>query len=72
MPQGQWSGPISSRQGVHFVLIMERHEPRDRELNEVEHYLSQDWLADIRFVDFEPELARLRRRYVVRIEGERP
>jgi len=44
LPLNQWTGPIESIRGTHYVRITENHDPELPLFDEIENYLRQDYL----------------------------
>ena len=68
LPIGEWSGPIPSSRGEHFVRLAARHEPDLPPRKDVEWALREDWLRARRTESRARKLAELRARYVIEIE----
>lgn len=64
-PRGQWSGPLRSDRGLHFVRLLAVHEPELIPFPEVREQVVQDWIADQREQSLKRRLAALRERYAV-------
>jgi hypothetical protein len=69
LPIGEWTGPILSSRGTHFVRVTEIHEPGPRSPEERKWVLREDWLRARREESRGRKLAELRARY--RIERTR-
>lgn len=69
LPAGEWAGPIASSFGLHLVRVTERTGGRRAALAEVRRALERDWEEERRAEAGRAALARLRARYVVRVEG---
>lgn len=63
LPIDEWSGPIPSSRGVHFVRVREKHEPEPRSREEVDWTLREDWLRAKREESRRRKLEELRARY---------
>lgn len=63
LPLGEWSGPIRSSRGVHFVRVKEKHEPELPSREEIDWALREDWLRNKRQESRARKLAELRARY---------
>jgi len=75
LPTGEWTGPVRSGFGVHFVFIEERIESRVPDLDEVRDAVERDLVAQRRRGANEKIYQRLRDRYTITIEeseGEEP
>ena len=67
---GEWSGPLASERGVHFVKLIERRAPREMSFDEVKPALTSQWLKDKRAEVVSAKVAEMRRGYrVVLPEG---
>ncbi len=67
---GQWRGPFVSPAGTHFVRINGRTPRRERNFEEVQPYVIQDYHLDAETRALADALAPLARRYHVSIEDE--
>ena len=67
-PVGEWSGPISSRLGLHIVYIEKRLAGRIPELDEIEDKVSDKWQEARRSDAVEKMYQELADRYDVTIE----
>ena len=67
---GQWTGPVESAYGVHFVLVEERTEGRVPALAEVRDAVHREWTNARRLESNEAFFQRLLERYVVTVENE--
>ena len=65
---GEWTGPLTSSRGAHFVRVREKHEPEPRSREEVDWALREDWLRARREESRARKLEELRARYRI----ERP
>ena len=65
---GIWQGPIRSGYGVHLVLIDERVEGRDPELEEIRSLVEREYELVLRKELKEKIYAKLREKYIVEIE----
>ncbi len=63
LPKGEWSGPITSSRGAHFVRVNEMHEPKLPSREDVDWALREDWLREKREESRARKLAELRARY---------
>ena len=68
LPKGEWSGPVASSRGAHFVRVREKHEPELPSREEVDWALREDWLREKREQSRARKLEELRARYRI----ERP
>ncbi len=65
---GEWTGPISSSRGAHFVRVTARHEPELPSRKDVEWTLREDWRRARREEARARKLSELRSRYRIEIE----
>jgi hypothetical protein len=68
LPLGQWSGPIRSTRGIHFVRVEERRPPELPTFEELMPVLKPDWLAARREELLQRKIDELRGKYRVEIE----
>lgn len=68
LPLHEWSGPIGSQRGVHFVRVDERDPPAMPTLSELLPTLRSDWLASKREERLVAKVDELRDHYRVRVE----
>jgi peptidyl-prolyl cis-trans isomerase C len=68
LPLHEWTGPIDSLRGVHFVRVDERHPPELPEFRELLPELRNDWLAAKREERLAAKVNELRDQYSVTIE----
>jgi hypothetical protein len=68
LPIGEWSGPVSSSRGAHFVRVVEQHEPELLSREEADWTLRQDWVRKRREESRARKLSELRAQYRI----ERP
>ncbi len=69
---GTWQGPIRSGYGIHLVLIDERVEGRDPELEEIRPLVEREYELVMRKELKEKIYANLREKYTVEIEPPTP
>ena len=69
---GVWQGPIRSGYGIHLVLIDERVEGRDPELEEIRPLVEREYELVMRKELKEKIYANLREKYTVEIEPLSP
>jgi hypothetical protein len=67
-PVGQWSGPILSSEGWHYVLVTERLPPQLLPFDEVREQVETDFLAAAIQDAVDRRVAELGQRYEVRME----
>lgn len=68
LPKDEWSGPLSSLRGAHFVRVTERQEPTLRSREESDWALREDWRRAKREESRARKLEELRARYRIEIE----
>lgn len=64
----QWTGPIRSARGWHFVRVEEYIEPHLMQFVDVREQVLHDWLETERTADVESQIAVLKRKYRVKVE----
>jgi peptidyl-prolyl cis-trans isomerase C len=69
VPAGAWVGPLRSTFGFHVVRVDDRTAAGAPDLAAVRERVEHDWREDARAARTRDAMARLRRRYVVRVEG---
>jgi peptidyl-prolyl cis-trans isomerase C len=67
-PPGEWSGPIESRHGWHYVRPTEHLAPALLPFNEVRGQVENDYLAAVIQEAVDRRIAELEQRHAVRIE----
>jgi hypothetical protein len=67
--EGGWSAPIRSSFGWHLVRVSEKRPRTEPVLADVRAQVERDWRAERRAALDRDARARLRGRYVVRVEG---
>lgn len=67
-PEGVWTGPLHSAYGLHLVRVSERRAGTEPVLAAVREQALHDWRLDRRLELAREARARLRSRYVVRVE----
>jgi len=67
-PLGQWSGPIQSTQGWHYVLVTERLPPVLLPFQDVQEQVETDFLAAAIQHAVDRRVAELEQKYEVRVE----
>ena len=68
LPIGQWSGPVSSSYGVHFIFLSQRGERYLPALADVRDQVRREWLDAKRVEATDRFYETLLRRYTVKIE----
>ena len=69
---GKWAGPVRSSYGLHLVFVWERIAGRDPELAEVRDEVEREWTAQRRRKFKEETYKKLRERYTIVIEDQKP
>ena len=70
LPLNQWSGPLRSGYGYHLVMITDRTEPRNVQLDEVRDQVEREWTVERKKEVKEQAYERLRSKYRVIIDSE--
>jgi parvulin-like peptidyl-prolyl isomerase len=70
LPAGQWQGPIESGYGVHLVLITERTDGHEPDLNELRDAVRREWANARRLEINEKFYQTLLQRYTITIEPQ--
>lgn len=69
--EGEWSGPINSTRGVHFVKILKYTAPREMPMTEVRPALITKWTTDRQKAAVSGKVAELRKGYRIIVpQGE--
>jgi hypothetical protein len=68
LPLHEWSGPIDSLRGIHFIRVEERRPPEMPAFSELLPTLRSDWLASKREERLVAKVDELRDQYRVMIE----
>lgn len=63
LPIGDWTGPMTSSRGAHFVRVTEKHEPELPSRDDVDWALREDWLRAKREESRARKLRELRVQY---------
>jgi len=63
LPEGEWSGPLASSRGAHFVRVNANHDPELPSRKDVDWALREDWLREKREESRARKLEELRARY---------
>jgi hypothetical protein len=69
LPENVWSGPVQSSFGEHVVRVSDRHPATAPALAAVRERVERDWRDERRETLNREARARLRGRYVVRVDG---
>ena len=72
LPLGTWQGPVSSGYGVHLVQLSARVDGFSPKLAEVRPAVERDLMRDLADRANQAFYRKLRSRFTVRIESERP
>jgi len=64
----QWTGPIQTARGWHFVRVEEIIEPRVMQFVDVREQVLRDWLDDKRSTTVNSRIAALKQKYDVEVE----
>jgi hypothetical protein len=70
LPLHEWSGPIASSRGIHFIRVDERVPPEMPAFEELLPTLRSDWLASKREERLVRKVDEVRDQYRVRVETE--
>lgn len=71
-PVGQWRGPIVSSFGVHLVRVAARTSAAPPELNAIRQIVAREWESERRANSRSDSYQKLRERYTIVIEAEKP
>jgi hypothetical protein len=63
LAEGEWTGPLASSRGSHFVRVREKYEPVLPSRKEVDWALREDWLREKREESRARKLEEIRTRY---------
>lgn len=69
---GDWAGPVRSSYGFHLVFVRERIAGRDPALSEIREVVEREWTAKRRKEFKEETYKKLRERYTIVIEAQKP
>ena len=69
LPEGTWSTPLRSTFGLHLVRVTEKRAGTAPDLAAVREQVEREWRAERRATLDREVRARMRARYVVRVEG---
>jgi hypothetical protein len=72
LPPGEWTGPIDSLRGKHFVRVIEIHPSREPSFDEVEEIIRRDWPIFRPRQTVSDKVAEFRKEYDVEIGKEPP
>lgn len=72
LPSGEWHGPLTSDEGVHFVRVVERHPPVTPPFDQLETQLRQDWTYVRQGEAVAARLRELREHYRIVIGASEP
>jgi len=68
VPEGEWSGPIRGKEGLHAVYVTGREVTTPLPFDEVEMRVYQDWLHEKREKGVKAALEKMHRSYRMRVE----
>ena len=71
-PAGEWHGPLTSDQGIHFVRVVEQHPVGTPPFEELASQLRQDWIFTKQGETVAEQLRDLRKQYPIVIESAGP
>jgi hypothetical protein len=66
---GAWAGPVESAYGAHLVHVSERVEARDPPFDEIREAARREWLHARKVAAKDALYAKLRKRYVIKVES---
>ena len=69
LPMNQWSGPIESFRGIHYVRVTETHDPELPPFEDMESYLQTDYLMKRSRESQQRRIDELRKNYEIILEG---
>ncbi len=69
---GEWTGPLSSERGVHFVKVLNYTPPRDMPLQEVRPALATKWITDRKKAAVSSKVEELKKNYRITLPEETP
>jgi hypothetical protein len=69
LPEGAWSAPLRSTFGLHLVRVSEKRAGTAPDLAAVREQVEREWRVERRAALDREARARMRARYVVRVEG---
>ncbi len=70
LPMDQWTGPVNSILGIHFVKVNQVHEPRTPEFDQIESYLRQDYVFEKTRQLQEEKIRELSKQFNIIVEGQ--
>ena len=70
LDEGEWQGPLRSRQGVGYFRVQGRTPARERGLDEVDYVVRQDWIASHHRASLDEAMEDVRPRYRVELAGD--
>ena len=68
LPLDQWSGPIESFRGIHYVRVIETHDPELPPFEKMESYLRTDYLLQKSRDSQQRKIDELRKNYEILLE----
>ncbi len=63
-----WHGPIRSKQGVHFVRLVQIHPATPEEFSRIKRYLAQEWMSAQHESQINQAVKALRSQYQITID----
>ncbi|HUV14116.1 MAG TPA: peptidylprolyl isomerase [Acidobacteriota bacterium] len=72
LPVGAWEGPVRSGYGFHLVLVRDRREGRNPELDKVKETVIREWTSARRRELNESFIGRLREQYTITLDLPEP
>jgi len=70
LPLNNWSGPVESIHGTHYVIITENHKPEVPPFENIESYLRDDYFLQKSREVQQRKIDELRKNYNIIVEGE--
>lgn len=68
----QWLGPFNSTAGFHYVKVLEVHRPQEASFEEVQNYVSMDYVLSKTRQSQDEKIQLLREKYNIIIETDQP
>ncbi|WP_265594327.1 peptidylprolyl isomerase [Haloferula sp. BvORR071] len=69
---GEWTGPLNSSRGLHFIKLIRRDEPREMSLEEVRPALVAKWQEERRKAVVSEKVAGMRGGYRIELPADIP
>jgi len=70
LPLNEWSGPVESIRGTHYIMVTENHDPELPPFEEMGNYLRQDYLFQKTREIQEQKITEMREGYEIIVEGQ--